>query len=60
MARSEIKVTDMTRPDARLFRELCANPALVRAIFEAAFYPAPWMGWVPMACEIMRMKGKAP
>lgn len=33
---------------------LVGRPVAVRAIFEAYHYSAPWLGWVPMLCEILR------
>lgn len=35
------------------------NRFLIRPVFEALHYPAPWLGWVPMLCEIARDVQKA-
>lgn len=54
MDERQIKVTDRTRSRDQLWACLSQHPDLVRALFEARFYPAPWLGWVPMLCELLK------
>lgn len=55
-----MKVTDKTRIEDRVWRLLVQDPEVIRSIFEAYHYKAPWMGWAPMLCEICRqVKAKA-
>jgi hypothetical protein len=49
----------MTRPQDKVFKALLGCPDLVRRLFEKDYYPAPWMGWVPMLCMICRDLPKA-
>jgi hypothetical protein len=54
-------VTDRTHPADRVFAVLKDQPYVVRSLFTAYHYDAPWMGWLPMLCEICRdvRKGEA-
>lgn len=44
----------MTRIEDRAWKLLVQDTPVIRAIFEIYRYPAPWMGWAPMLCEITK------
>lgn len=37
----------------RVWNLLAQDHAVIHAIFDAWFYPAPWMGWAPKLCAIV-------